>query len=88
MKLFDYHFCGNRGCIFVYLLHLSRPTTMHTFDIVLVVHPEQHAVPLARINLLVIHTKTDNHLVQVFQHVVLYWDEINNQFHDIIVALI
>jgi hypothetical protein len=27
-------------------------------------------------------------LVQVFWHVVLRWDEINNELHDIIVALI
>jgi hypothetical protein len=64
---------------------------MHTFSIVLVLLLEQHAVPFVHNNLLVVHTNTDNNLlwlVQVFWYAVLHWDEINNQLHDIIVALI
>jgi hypothetical protein len=64
---------------------------MHTFGIILVLLSEQHAVLFAHINLLIIHTKTGNNLlclVQVFWYVVLRWDEINNQLHDIVVALI
>jgi hypothetical protein len=64
---------------------------MYIFSIILVLLPEQHAVPFTHINLLVVHTKTGNNLlllVQVFRHVVLHWDEINNQLHDIVVALI
>jgi hypothetical protein len=64
---------------------------MYIFSIVLVLLSEQHAVLFAHINLLVVHTKTDNNLlrlVQVFRHVVLHSDEINNQLHDIVVVLI
>jgi hypothetical protein len=64
---------------------------MHTFRIILVLLQEQHVVLLAHINLLVVHTKTGNNLLsllQVFRHFVLHWDEISNQFHDIVVALI
>jgi hypothetical protein len=64
---------------------------MHTFNIVLVLLPEQHTVSFAHINLLILYIKTGNNLlslVQVFWHVVLRWDEINNQLYDIVVALI
>jgi hypothetical protein len=52
---------------------------------------EQHTILIAHINLLVVHTETDQNLfgmVQVFRHVILQWDEINNQFDDIVVELI
>jgi hypothetical protein len=42
-KLFDHHFCGDRCSIFVYHLHLFGPTAMHTFGVVLVLLPKQHA---------------------------------------------
>jgi hypothetical protein len=64
---------------------------MHTFDVILVLLSEQHTILFAHINLLVVHTETEhNHfrLVQVFRHVMLHRDEINNQLDDIIVALI
>jgi hypothetical protein len=63
---------------------------MHTFSIILVLLLE-HAVSFTHINLLIVHIKTGNNLlwlVQVFQHVVIRWDDINNPLHDIIVALI
>jgi hypothetical protein len=44
MKLFDYHFCGDRCPIIVYHLHVSGPTAMHTFGVVLVLLPKQHAI--------------------------------------------
>jgi hypothetical protein len=40
MKLFDRHFCGDRYSIFVYHLHASGLTTMHTFDVILVLLPK------------------------------------------------
>jgi hypothetical protein len=91
MKLFDHHFCGNRVTIFVSHLHVSGPTTMYTFGGILVLLPEQYAILFSHINLLVLHTEADHNLfrlVQVFWHVMLRRDEINNQFDHIIVALI
>jgi hypothetical protein len=64
---------------------------MHTFGVIFVLLPEQHAILFTHINLLVVHTKTRHNLfrlVQVFRHVMLHRDEINNQLDDIIVALI
>jgi hypothetical protein len=80
MKLFDRHFCGNRDTIFVSHLHVSRQTTMHTFGVILVLLLEQHVIPFAHINLLVVHTETRHNL---FRLVMLYRDEINNQLDDI-----
>jgi hypothetical protein len=64
---------------------------MYTFGVILVLLLEQHAILFTHISLLVVHTETGHNLfrvVQVFRHVMLYWDEINNQLDDIIVALI
>jgi hypothetical protein len=64
---------------------------MHTFSIVLVLFLEQHVIFFAGINLLVVHSETSNNLLlllQVFYHIVLRWDDINNKLHDIVVALI
>jgi hypothetical protein len=64
---------------------------MYIFSIVFVLLLEQHAVLFTHINLFIVHTKTNDNLlslVQVFRHVVLRWDEINNQLHDIVLALI
>jgi hypothetical protein len=86
MKLFDHHFCGNRDTIFVSHLHVSRQTTMHTFGVILVLLLEQHVIPFAHINLLVVHTETRHNLfrlVTLYRHVMLYRDEINNQLDDI-----
>jgi hypothetical protein len=52
MKLFDHHFCGDRCSIFIYHLHIFEPTTMHTFGVVLVRLPKQHAIFFTGINLL------------------------------------
>jgi hypothetical protein len=62
-KLFDDHFCGDRDSIFVCNLHISGPTTMYTFGVVLVLLLEQHAILFARINLLVVHVKTGHNLL-------------------------
>jgi hypothetical protein len=32
-KLFDGHFCGDRDSIFIYNLHISGPTAVHTFGV-------------------------------------------------------
>jgi hypothetical protein len=91
MKLFDHHFCDDRCPIFVYHLHVSGPTAMHKFGVVLVLLPKQYAISFSHINLLVVHSETRHNLlalVYVFRHVMLHWDEINNQLHNIIVALI
>jgi hypothetical protein len=64
---------------------------MHTFGVILVLLPEQHSILFTCINLLIVHTETRQNpfrLVQVFRHVMLHHDEINNQLDDIIVALI
>jgi hypothetical protein len=64
---------------------------MHTFGVILVLLLEQHAILFAHIKLLVVHTETGHNLfrlVQVFRHVMLRRDEINNQLDDIVVALI
>jgi hypothetical protein len=64
---------------------------MQTFSIILVLLSEQHVILFTHTNLLIVHTGTGNNVlerVQVFRHVVLRWDKINNQFHDIVVALI
>jgi hypothetical protein len=64
---------------------------MHTFGVILVLLPEQHAILFTHINILVVHTETKHNLfrlVQVFRHVMLRQDEINNQLDDIVVALI
>jgi hypothetical protein len=64
---------------------------MHIFGVILVLLPEQHAILFAHINLLIVHTETGHNLfrlVQIFRHVMLRRDEINNQLDDIIVALI
>jgi hypothetical protein len=64
---------------------------MHTFGVILVLHPNQHVTFFVGINLLIVHSETGHNLlrlVYVFQHVILCWDEINNQLHDIVVALI
>jgi hypothetical protein len=58
MKLFNGHFCGDRDSIFVYNLHVSGPTVMHTFDVILLLLLEQHAIIFACINLLIVHAKT------------------------------
>ena len=53
--------------------------------------PEQHAIVLASINLLVVHAKTSYELlamVQVFRHVMIRWADINNQFHNIVVTFV
>jgi hypothetical protein len=63
MKIFHYHFCANRGSIFVYHFHVSRSTVMHTFGIILVLLLEHHVVLFAYINLLIVYTKIDNNLV-------------------------
>jgi hypothetical protein len=73
-KLFGCHFCGNRDTIFISHLHISGPTTMHTFGIILVLLPEQHAILFAHIILLIVHTEIRHNLfrlVQVFRHVML-----------------
>jgi hypothetical protein len=91
MKLFGRHFCCNRDTIFISHLHVSGPTAMHTFGVILVLLPEQHTILFAHINLHVVHTETGHNLfrlVQVFRHVMLRRDEINNQLDDIVVALI
>jgi hypothetical protein len=62
-KLFDGHFCGDRDSIFVYNLHVSGPTAMHTFGVVLVVLSEQQAILFARINLLIVHAKTGHNFL-------------------------
>jgi hypothetical protein len=62
-KLFDGNFCGDRDSIFIYELHVSGPTTMHTFDVVLVFLSEQHAILFACINLLIVYAKTDHNLL-------------------------
>jgi hypothetical protein len=62
-KLFDNHFCGDRDSIFVYNLHVSGPTVMHTFGVIILLLPEQHAILFARINLLIVHAKTDHNLL-------------------------
>jgi hypothetical protein len=52
---------------------------------------EQHAVIFASINLLIVHAETSHDLlavVQVLQHVMVRWDEINNQIHNIIVTVV
>jgi hypothetical protein len=64
---------------------------MHTFGVILVLLPEQHAILFTHNNLLIVYTETRHNLfrlVQVFWHVMLHRDEINNQLDDIIVALI
>jgi hypothetical protein len=64
---------------------------MHTFSVILVLLLEQYAILFADINLLIVHTETGHNLfrlVQVFRHVMLYRDEINNQLDDIVVTLI
>jgi hypothetical protein len=80
-KLFVHHFCGSRDTIFISHLHVSGPTTMHTFGVILVLLPEQHAILFAHINHLIVHTETGHilfRLVQDFRHVMLHRDEINN----------
>jgi hypothetical protein len=52
--------------------------------------PEENIIHFAHINLLIVHTKTGHNLlrlVQVFRYVMLRWDEMKNQFDDVIVAL-
>jgi hypothetical protein len=64
---------------------------MHTFSVILVLLLEQHTILFTHINLLIVHTETGHNLfrlVQVFRHVMLHQDEINNQLDDIIVVLI
>jgi hypothetical protein len=64
---------------------------MHTFGVILALLPEQHAILFTHNNLLIVYTETGHNLfrlVQVFWHVMLHRDEINNQLDDIIVALI
>jgi hypothetical protein len=56
-KLFGHHFCGHRDTIFISHLHVSGPTTMHIFSVILVLLPEQHVILFAHINLLVVHTE-------------------------------
>jgi hypothetical protein len=58
-KLFGRHFDGNRDNIFISHLHVSGPTAMHTFDVILVLLLEQHAILFTHINLLVVHTRPD-----------------------------
>jgi hypothetical protein len=51
---------------------------MHTFGVIFVLLPEQHAILFAHINLLIVHTETKHNLfrlVQVFHHVILRRDE-------------
>jgi hypothetical protein len=43
-KLFDRHFFGDKGSIFVYHLHVSGYTEMHTFGVILVLLLEQYAI--------------------------------------------
>jgi hypothetical protein len=62
---------------------------MYTFNVILVLLLKQYAILFTHINLLVLHTKTGHNLfrlVQVFLHVMLRRDEINNQLDDIVVA--
>jgi hypothetical protein len=64
---------------------------MHTFGVVLVLLPEQHAILLAHNNLLIAHTEIGYNLLRLvytFRHVMLRQDEINNQIDDIVVALV
>jgi hypothetical protein len=64
---------------------------MYTFGGIPVLLLEQHAILFTHINLLVLHIEAGHNLfrlVQVFRHVMLHRDEINNQFDHIIVALI
>jgi hypothetical protein len=64
---------------------------MHILCVILVLLPEQHAILFVHINLFILHTETEHNLfrlVQIFWHVILHRDEINNQLDDIVVALI
>jgi hypothetical protein len=90
-KPFSRHFCGNRDTIFISHLHVSGPTVMYTFGVILVLLSEQHVILFTHINLLVVHTETGHNLfrlIQVFRYVMLRRDEINNQLDDIVVPLI
>jgi hypothetical protein len=76
--------------IFVSHLHVSKPTIMYIFGDILMLLSE-HAISFAHINILILHTEVGHNilrLVQVFRHVMLRRDEINNQFDHILVALI
>jgi hypothetical protein len=66
-KLFGHHFCGNRDTIFISHLHVSGPTAMHIFGVILVLLPEQHAILFAHINLLIVHTETGHNLFRLVQ---------------------
>jgi hypothetical protein len=64
---------------------------MLTFGVILVLLPKQHAIFFVGINLLIVHSETGHNLlklVYVFWHVMLRWDEMNNQLHNIVVELI
>jgi hypothetical protein len=48
-----------------YHLHVSGPITMHTFGVILVLIPKQHAFFFAGINLLIVHSETGYNLLRL-----------------------
>jgi hypothetical protein len=59
--------------------------------VILVIPLEQHTIIFTCINLLIVHAETlDNlfRLIQVLWHLMDRREEINNQLHDIVVAVI
>jgi hypothetical protein len=59
--------------------------------VILVIPPKQHSIIFACINLLIVHAETQDklfRLIQVLWHLMIRWEEINNQLHDIVVAVI
>jgi hypothetical protein len=59
---------------------------MHAMGVILVVLLEQHAIIFAHINLFIVHTDTRDdlfRLIQVLWHLMVRYDEINIQLHDI-----
>jgi hypothetical protein len=51
--------------MFIYYLHVSGLTAMHTMGVVLVLLSEQHAILFTHINLLIVHTKTGQNLFRL-----------------------
>jgi hypothetical protein len=64
---------------------------MHTFGVILVLLLKQHAIFSIGINLLVVHSETRHNFLDWYKSFglcMLRWDEINNQLHNIVIALI
>ena len=90
-ELFHCDSCSHLCPRIIFYLHISRLFIVHTMSVVSVLLSEHHAIILAYINLLIVHPKSDQHLlgvVHVLGHLMGLRKGIIHKLDEIIVAVV